>query len=309
MNVASWLWIPITVWAAFAQTLRNTAQRQLTRTLGTWGATLVRFLYGLPFALLWLGAVSTWSGERWSPMCGTFFTWVTLGAVGQILATACLLRAMQERSFALAVAYSKTDILQVALFGLLFLGDPLSLFGALAVLAGTLGVLLLSPVPADGADPDRPWRALACGWTNRAAAFGLGSGAGFALASVGFRAATLQLADSFVIAAARTLVVALCMQTLLLGGYLAWRHAGVLRGVLREWRASWFAGFMGAAASVGWFTAFALTTAAQVRTLGLVELLFSYTISRQWFREPLSGQEMLGMALLGVGLVLIVMPR
>lgn len=309
MIAASWLWIPITLWAAFAQTLRNTAQRHLTAALGTWGATLVRFLYGLPFALLWLGVVDTWSGERWSPISGKFLAWVTLGAVGQILATACLLRAMQERSFALGVAYSKTDILQVAAFGLLFLGDPLGVFGALAVIAGTLGVLLLSPLPSDGAAAARPLRALARGWTNPAALFGVGSGAGFALASVGFRAAALQLADSFIVAAARTLVVALCLQTVLLGGYLACRHAAVLRGVLREWRTSWFAGFMGAAASAGWFSAFALTTAAQVRTLGLIELLFSYTISRKWFREQLSRQEALGMALLAAGLVLIVIRR
>src|SRR5262245_30284020 len=127
MIAASWLWIPITLWAALAQTLRNTALRQLTSAVGTWGATLVRFLYGLPFALLWLGAVNAWTGERWAPITGRFLVWVALGALGQLLATACLLRVMQERSFVLGVAYSKTEILQVATFGLLFLGDPLGL--------------------------------------------------------------------------------------------------------------------------------------------------------------------------------------
>ena len=57
MTYPFWLWIPVTLWAAFAQTLRNVAQRQLTGELGTLGATLVRFLYGLPFAALWLIAV------------------------------------------------------------------------------------------------------------------------------------------------------------------------------------------------------------------------------------------------------------
>ena len=45
----SWLWILATVIAAAAQTVRNTTQRGLTKTLGTTGATNVRFLFGFPF--------------------------------------------------------------------------------------------------------------------------------------------------------------------------------------------------------------------------------------------------------------------
>ena len=52
-----WLWIPLTIWAGFAQTLRNAAQRHLVGELGTLGATLVRFLFGLPFALIYLVAL------------------------------------------------------------------------------------------------------------------------------------------------------------------------------------------------------------------------------------------------------------
>ena len=299
----SWWWIPITLWAAAAQTLRNAAQRQLTASVGTLGATLVRFLYGLPFAMVWLSVVLCWNDARWARVNVGFFVWVTAGAIGQILATACLLRTMQERSFTLGVAYSKTEVLQVAAFGYLCLGDRFGLAAGLAVLCSTLGVLLLSP-----ADPQRPLRALATGWTSRPALLGLASGAGFALAAVGFRAAALQLTEiSFALAAAQTLVVALSLQTFLLGGYLWLRAPTVVRGVLREWRASSVAGFMGAAASAGWFSAFTLTTAVQVKTLGLIELVFSYALARKWFREPLSRLELMGMLLLGSGLVLIVL--
>src|SRR5207253_4970967 len=98
---AAWLWIPVTIWAAFAQTLRNAAQRHLTKALGTLGATLVRFLYGLPFAALWLFAVHTVGGFALpTPNLG-FAGWVSLGAVSQIVATALLLRVMAERTFAL----------------------------------------------------------------------------------------------------------------------------------------------------------------------------------------------------------------
>lgn len=296
-----WIWIPITICAALAQTMRNAAQRRLVAELGTLGATLVRFMYGLPFAVLWLAVVLAWTGAALPSWNGTFAAWVVLGAVSQIVATAFLLRAMEERSFALGVAYSKTEIIQVAAFGLLFLGDPLGPATGVAVFLGTLGVLLLSP-----ADPKRPLRALVAGWSTRPALFGLASGAGFALASVAFRGATLQLAPaSFVLAAASTLAPALALQTLLLGGYLLVRSARVVRGVLRAWRPSLFAGLMGAAASAGWFTAFALEPAAHVRTLGLIELVFSYAISLRLFRERFTRLERVGMALLVAGLVLV----
>ena len=296
-----WLWIPITVFAAFAQTLRNATQRKLVGELGTLGATLVRFLYGVPFAALWLAIVCGVTRTGLPSVKGGFFVWVTLGAASQIIATAALLRAMQARGFALGVAYSKTEILLVALFGLVFLGDALSVLTMLAVLLGTLGVLLLAP-----ADPERPLRALLSGWSTPAARWGLASGACFALAAVAFRGATLQTsAASPALAAASTLAIAQLLQTLMLGGYLLAREPQAVRAVLTLWRPSLFAGFMGAAASAGWFTAFALSSAAHVRTLGLVELVFSYAISLKLFRDRFTRREIAGMALLVAGLVLV----
>ena len=207
-----------------------------------------------------------------------------LGAVCQIAATALLLHVMAERNFTLGVAYSKSEIIQVAVFGFAFLGDPISAVAAFAIALGTLGVLLLSP-----ADARRPLRTLLVGWTTRPALLGLASGTGFALAAVGYRGAALALGDvPFLMVAAYTLVAAQLLQTVLLGGWLLVRDAAVVTNVLRAWRASLFAGFMGAAASVGWFTAMTIEPAAHVRTLGLIELLFSYVVSRRVFRERLT---------------------
>jgi len=301
VTAPDWLWIPITLWAAFAQTLRNAAQRHLTADLGTLGATLVRFLYGLPFAALWLWLVSRVGGYAPPAPTGSFAFWVTFGAVSQIAATAFLLATMQERNFALGVAYSKTEIIQVAIFGLAFLGDPVTTATALAVVLGTIGVLLLSP-----ADKARPLASLAAGWTSRAALLGLASGAGFAFSAVGYRGAALALEGApFLMAAAYTLLVAQSIQTLLLGGWLLWRNRDVVLRVFRAWRASLFAGFMGAAASAGWFTAFTLETAAHVRTLGLAELVFSMAVARRFFREKLTPLELGGVALLAAGIVLV----
>lgn len=287
------MWIPVTLWAAFAQTVRNAAQRHLIAELGTLGATLVRFLYGLPYAifLLWL----VWVFTRESPpaMHFAFAGWVTLGALSQTTATALLLRTMQERNFALGVAYSKSEILQVALFAVVFLGDPLTLPALLAVLIGTAGVLLISP--PRGAT-----------FSSRVVLLGLGSGTAFAMSVVGYRGAALSLADSsFLMAAAFTLVAAQLISTLALGGWLLVREPAVAHKVLKAWKASQLAGFMGAAASAGWFTAFAIEPAAHVRTLGLIELVFSYAVSLRLFRERLSRTELAGMGLLALGVALI----
>lgn len=281
--------------------MRNAAQRHLAAELGTLGATLVRFLYGLPFAGLWLAGVEMGSGQEIGAPGARFAAWVLAGALAQIAATAFLLRAMEERNFALGVAYSKTEVIQVAVFGLAFLGDAISAQTALAVASGTLGVLLLSPP-----DRERPWRAFVSGWTSRAALFGLASGTGFAFSAVAYRGAALSLATpSFMLAAAYTLFAAQLLQTALLGGWLLARSRGVVVRVLRAWRMSLFAGFMGAAASAGWFTAFALEPVAHVRTLGLIELVFSYAVSRRIFKERLSRSDVAGIALIALGVVVI----
>jgi drug/metabolite transporter (DMT)-like permease len=295
------LWIAVTLFAALAQTVRNAAQRHLTGPLGTLGATLVRFLYGLPFALLWLFAVRSLWGLAIPLPNPTFLGYILLGAVAQIAATALLLRVMAERNFAIGVAYSKTEVMQVAIFGYLFLGDPLTPLMLVAAGFGMLGVLLLSPI-----DRAHPLRALLKGWTTRVALFGLASGALFGLSAVGYRGGAQALqGTSYPMAAAFGLVVAQAVQTLLLGGWLLAREPVIVGRVLRAWRASLLAGFMGAAASAGWFTAMAIESIARVRTLGLVELLFAWIVSRRVFRERLAPIELAGMALLTLGLVIV----
>ena len=143
-----------------------------------------------------------------------FAGWILLGSIAQIAATALLLRVMAERNFTLGVAYSKSELIQVAVFGFVFLGDRVGLLTAAAIALGTVGVLMLSP-----ADRERPLRALLMGWTTRPALLGLASGTGFALSAVGYRGAALALQGTpFLMAAAYTLLVAQLLQTLLLGG-------------------------------------------------------------------------------------------
>jgi drug/metabolite transporter (DMT)-like permease len=291
---SSWLWAVFTLVAAAAQTVRNAAQRELTGKLGTVGATHVRFLFGCPFALVFLlamiGAGGTLPRPTWS-----FWPWLLDGALAQIAATALMLAAMGERSFVVTIAYIKTEPVQVALFGLLFLGDAVTPPMAAAILIATSGVIVMSLKGG----------ASGSGW--QPTALGLSAGACFALSAIGFRGAILNLHDpSFAMAATFTMATGLVVQSVLLTAYLAVRGRAVLAAIIVAWRPSVFAGFMGAFASQFWFLAFALATAASVRTLALVEVLFAQAISHFVFRQPVSAREGVGIVVIVIGVLLLI---
>ncbi|HZY22085.1 MAG TPA: DMT family transporter [Beijerinckiaceae bacterium] len=293
----SLLWIPATLAAAAAQTARNATQRRLTETLGTVGATQVRFLYGLPFAALFLLIVLAVSGERLPGPGSGFFGFIVMGAVTQILATALMLAAMRERSFAVVTATTKTEPVHIAVFGLVVLGDPLTPLMALAIVVATAGVILaslksgLSELTRAGARP---------------ILMGVVAGAFFGLAATGFRGAILSLdSGSFVVRASTTLVCGLALQTAILVAWLVAFNRPALVGSLREWRSSLVAGFLGALASQFWFIGFALTAAANVRTLALVEVPMAQAVSHRLLAEGTTRRELLGIALIVAGVALL----
>jgi drug/metabolite transporter (DMT)-like permease len=295
---SSWLWAVFTIVAAAAQTARNAAQRELTGKLGTVGATLVRFLFGSPFAMVFLLAVLATGGALPRPPL-SFWPWLLDGALTQIAATALMLAAMGERSFVVAIAYIKTEPVQVAMFGLLFLGDAVTPMMAAAIMIATAGVIVMSMKPRALSGPSGG------GW--RPTVLGLSAGACFALSAIGFRGAILSLHDpSYVMAATFTVTVGLIVQSILLTLYLALRNRAVLAAIFAAWRPSVFAGFMGALASQFWFLAFALATAANVRTLALVEVLFAQAISHFVFRQPVSRREGIGITVIVIGVVLLI---
>ncbi|GAB2728201.1 EamA family transporter [Melaminivora jejuensis] len=299
------LWVPVVLFAALAQTARNAAQRSLTAEVGTLAATLVRFLFGLPFAAAWLIALYALPGGQPAlAFSWAWAGWIALGAFFQVMATAALLLAMQERNFAVAVTLSKTEVLQVALFAGVLLHELPSALAGVAMVVATVGVLLLSL-------PPRRLRAAAVGATGdgggsgRAALYGLACGACFAVSSVGFRGAALALGEAPPwLSGAWGVLLAQSLQSLGLGGWIVWRAPAGLAPLARAWRVSLLAGSMGAAASLAWFTAYAMQGAAQIRTLGMVEVVFSYLVSRR-LGESFSTLERLGLALMLIGLVLV----
>lgn len=295
MNDTGWLWAVFTVIAALGQTARNAMQKELTAKLGTVGATHVRFLFGFPFAILFLIGVVLVTGRALPQPALTFWPWLLVGALTQIIATALMLAAMGERSFVVAYAYIKTEPVQVAVFGLVFLGDALSIPVGIAILIATAGVMVMSVRPGVGLMSDL-----------RPVLLGVGSGAMLAFSVIGYRGAILSLEDpNFVLAATFTVTLGLVLQAALLSLYLALTDAQVLRAIARAWRPSLFAGFMGAFASEFWFLAFALSTAANVRTLGLLELLFAQLVSVFIFGQKTTAREVFGIALVVIGVTLL----
>jgi len=295
-EVPPWLWIVLTLVAAGAQTMRNAMQRGLIGEIGTVAATHVRFLFGLPFVALAVVLVKVFTGLAPPRPTAAGLAWTFIGAVSQIGGTALLLAAMRERSFVTAIAYSKVEPVMVALFGLVFLGEVLSPPMAFAVLLATGGVMVTGwPKEAGG-----------LAFSRQSVAFGIGSAALFAIAAVGYRGAIVAMPEAhFVVRATTTLFIAITIQTVLLTLWLAVRDRDKLAAMVRAWRPSLFAGFLGAFASQLWFLAFAIEQVARVRTLALVEILFGYVLSRRLFSEGVSRREIAGMVLVAAGVALL----
>jgi drug/metabolite transporter (DMT)-like permease len=289
------LWAVFTLIAAAAQTARNAMQRELTATLGTVGATHVRFLFGFPFALVFLAGLLAVTGNALPSPPPLFWPWVLAGAFTQIAATATMLAVMGQRSFVVAYAFIKTEPVSVALFGLVFLGDKITPLSGTAILIATIGVIVISL--KRGASEVS---------TVRSTIVGLLSGALFAMSAIGYRGAILSLhSRDFILAATFTVTVGLVIQAAALSLYLWLRDPKVLHDIRRAWKPSLFAGFMGAFASEFWFLGFAITTAANVRTLALVEVLFAQGVTRFVFKQPTTAREAIGIVLVVIGVALL----
>ena len=233
------LWIPITLFAAFLQNLRSMLQKQATGDLSVNGATYTRFIFALPFA--W--AYFAWLANRGSvPAVSPDFLFYCLsGGIAQILGTAALVASFTHGNFSVGTAFSKTEVAQTVLFGLLILGDTLTGFALAGVVVSFLGVIALSgpgqlgallPSTRKGAREDGRG-------SNRALMLGVLSGTGFAVAAVSYRAAALSLPEGdYLIRAGYTLAVTVTLQTVIMGAFIGLREPGELARVLASWRSS-----------------------------------------------------------------------
>jgi drug/metabolite transporter (DMT)-like permease len=296
------LWISVSIAAATFQTVRFMLQKVLsTVSLSAAGATFARFLYSMPFVLLGLGIYLTVSGRSLPSLSTAFWGFAAVGSLSQILATVCVVALFKQRNFAVGITFKKTEVIQTAIVGLFVLGDRVSLGGLTAILLGLLAVLVLSKTPGG----DGPWyRHL----TNTAARLGLGSGVLFAFSAVSYRGASLELGDVDPgLRAAVTLAAVVSLQTLSMAIWLYIRDRSQLTAVWATRRVGIWVGLTSMGGSFCWFLAFTLQNAAYVKALGQVELILSLLASVLFFKEKIAVRELLGMALLGASILVLVL--
>ncbi|NNU79838.1 DMT family transporter [Halovulum dunhuangense] len=294
------LWIPITIAAAFAQNLRFMLQKTLKGRLSTLGVTFSRFVYAAPLAWVVVAGLLMQPGVDWPGLTPRALAFGAVGAVAQIVATALVVTLFSLRNFAVGIAFSKTETVMTALLSAAILAEPVTGGAWVAILVTVAGVLLMSGLPSRGN--------LTGGMLSRAAGIGIASGAIFAMASIGYRGASLSLAQGdFLIRAAVTLALVTTFQTVLMAVWLAFREPGEIGRVIGAWRIAAWVGLTGMLGSLGWFSAFTLMNAAYVKALGQIELVFTVLASVFFFRERITRAEAAGIVLVAGGIILLVL--
>ena len=279
------------------QAVRTAGQKRLTHKVTPLAATLVRYLYGLPFALLWLYAL-LWANDFVMPALNrTFLLSGLIAGVLQIVATLLLIQLMTLRNFAVGGTYAKSEILLTAVIGFMFFAEDISMIGWCAMISCVAGLIFVT-VSGSGK--------ITALW-NRSAIYGLGAGLSFALTSLFLRQASLSLnIDKAAFTATITLTYMVTLQTLLSLIAVRLRQPGQVTAVIRHWRPSLFIGITGVAGSIGWFTAMTLELASYVKTFGQIEFLITLLIAIVYFKEIPNRYEWIGMILIvGGGIALL----
>ncbi len=291
------MWVPITIFAALAQTSRTAAQQRLRSLLSVNGAGFVRYAYGAPVAVSAVGVIVL-LGHR-LPVPPPRFWPIVLGAgLAQILGTNALIRSFDLRNFAVGTVYAKTEVVQVGVFSAVLLGEPLQPLGWVGVAVVMVGVTLLVLSGAPGGRVGRS------GGRDRAAVIGILAGGLFGLAAVGIRAASRSLGDHPTVVARRPHAGRDEHQPDRDAGWIPRRAPARAAPPRRaHWRSSSVVGLLSVMGSAGWAIAVTLQNAARVRTVGQVELLFTFAASRWWLREQHSAREYWASGLVVLGVI------
>ena len=298
-------WIPITIAAAFCQNLRSVLQKQLTGKLSVGGATATRFFLAMPFAIVYVAVLHLSFGMPLPKPSLVFFSWCIVGGLAQIVATQLLVGLFAFRNFAVGTAYSKTETVQAALFGIVALHEVVSVGGAIAILVSLIGLFALS-LANERITPT----SLLSSITSAVARRGLASGSAFAVSAIAYRAASTSLGgSSYAMNAGFTLAWVTVLQTIAMWLWLARKEPGETARMRGIWPQAMLVGFTGMLGSVGWFTAMTLQQVAYVRALGQIELIFTFVSAALWFRERIRPNEVVGVLLLVAGILLLLLAR
>lgn len=293
MNV----WIAFTVFAALMQAVRTAGQKQLTSSVSPMGATLVRYIFGLPFAVAYLlflensAAIVLMSDAIQTPR---FVVYALLAGVAQIVATFLLVKVVSFKNFTVGTSFAKTEAIQTAVFGMLLFGSTLNSLGWLAVAVGVAGIFIVSIPTKNGR------------WEPMNVLLGTLSGTAFSFTSLWLREASISLNLPVLPSAALTLVFMVTTQSLMCIAYIAVKERKQFEAIRKRLRLCWFVGLTSALGSIGWFTAMTAQNPALVKSLGQVEFIFTLLITTLFFKEKVSGRELFGVLAIVASVILII---
>jgi drug/metabolite transporter (DMT)-like permease len=291
-------WVLWTLLAASMQAVRTAGQKQLAEVVSPLTATLVRYLFGLPFAWLYLGFLGQQRNWQFPDLNPTFLWSGLIAGIMQIIATILLIRLFGMRNFAVGTTFVRSEILLTALIGISFFTEQISPLGWVAMFTSVGGLVLISIAKQGG---------VVSLW-NLSAAFGLGAGLAFALTSLFLRQGSLSLgADDAVLTAAMMLVYMVTLQTVMCLAMVTVQKREELTQLTTLLRPAIFVGITSVLGSAGWFTAMTLQSASYVKVVGQVEFLITLIISVFYFKEKPTQLELLGMGLIVTGAVLLLL--
>ena len=295
-------WIIITIVAAFSQNIRSTYQKKLKSKMSNISSTYTRFLFGLPFVLIYFLFLYNFTNSTFliESININFIKLCFIGGISQILATFLLIKMFSYNNFSVATSYSKTEPIQAALIGFIILSESISLLGLIGIIIGIIGIVITSINVVE----------LKYSFKNYTILYGLFSGSLFGLSAVLFRSASHSLySQDYLLTSSFTLLVAITIQTLILSIYILYRDKQQFNLLFSNSSDAFVVGFFGALASICWFYAMSIQNVAYVRALGQIELIFSLLISYSYFKEKISLNQIIGIFVIFISLIIILLFR
>lgn len=293
-------WIFFTLFAALMQSVRTAGQKQMTGNLSALTVSWSRYGFGFPVALVYLLWLSQHYSGDFLTLPFTFWVFIFVASVSQLIATVLLVKVLSLRNFAVATTYAKTEALLTAVVALVFFQRALGLNGWLAIALGVAGILFVSV--------QKSHLKFGAMLRSKSALYGLGAGLCFAFTSVLVREASLLSTSTPLYSAAFILTVSIFIQGAICTVLVQHENKNNWSLLKNHLGLGWFVGITGALGSIGWFTAFALQEAALVKTLGQVEFLFTVLLTTVFFKERIHRYEWIGMALVLMSILVLLLP-
>ena len=299
-------WVLITAIASLSQTLRSVFQKNLIEDVGVLASAYSRFIFALPFvALLSVLFLDTRELVILKNFSSTTWFFLIAASICQILFTIVLIKLFTLRSFAIGVAFSKTEVIQTALLEITIVGFMLTSQVLLAIIIGFIGMLFMSKQKLIGN----------VGYNTlffKQVTLGVSCGIFLGLSSVLYKIALDSVTSDLIYKKVLILsFLALAFQSAIFGIYIIVTEGtqNALKLML-IWKRCLPVGFFACAATFCWFYAFSLVDATLVRAVGQLEIVFSVFLSVIFYKERITGFELIGMSLITISiLALLGLPR